>query len=214
MKTQHWITTLACAAFACLLGAGPAFGQYALDIEVEPVDAGIVSSALDGDYTTVTAMPAEGYEFVGWEGDITATEDSMTFEMLDDTYLVAVFEPAGGVEYTLTAFVDPSGAGTIVRDPADFTYAEGTEVTLTAYADPGFVFTGWTGDLPAEADPTDATLVVTMDSDLDIEAAFAAAEGLVDDNTGATGACGAMGSVAAIMLVSSMLMTKFGRVIR
>ena len=52
-------------------------------------------------------------------------------------------------------------------------HTEGTEVDLTAQPEDGYIFTGWTGDLPAGASAMDTTLSVTMDGDKTLYAYFA-----------------------------------------
>ena len=208
-----------CMAIASAMSTTPVLAQLVLEIESEPPEAGIVgsypnlSTFVEGEFVTVTATAAEGFEFAGWEGDIAASESSMTFEMIADTYLTAVFIEAVG-EYALTAYVDPSGAGTIIREPAEFTYAEGAEVTVTAYAGEGFVFTGWTGDVPEGADADSPALTLTMDADVDVRATFAAGLALDDENDAAGGPCGCVGVVGWGLLVSMMLMMKFARAVR
>ncbi len=205
------------ATLISLLMASSAWAQSSVSLDVEPADGGYVAQfpgadeLVDGGEVTVTATPADGYEFVGWEGDIETTASSFTFILSGDTALTAVFQPVvADVTYLLTAYVEPSGAGTIVRDPALFEYPEGAEVTLTAYADEGFVFAGWTGDLPAGTDASDPVLVVTMDGDVDIRANYSA--GLrTDDETPGTAACGATGFASLGLLFGMMMMMKLGR---
>lgn len=200
--TSRWAAVLAVAGLA-----GPVFGQFSLTVNADPADGGSTavfpqqSSYEDGDEVTLTATAAEGFEFAGWGGDITASESTIVFLMTGDVELTAMFTEAGPATFKLTAFVDPSGAGTIVRDPAEFEYEDGAEVTLTAYAGDGFVFTGWSGDLPEGADAASSELTVTMSSDVNIEATFAAAQQL----DGATGAgCGAMGLAGFGLMLSLM----------
>ncbi|HRX84164.1 MAG TPA: hypothetical protein P5572_04015 [Phycisphaerae bacterium] len=221
MKAQGYIRASFCVALASAAFAADARAQATLTLNVEPAGTGFVgrfpnaSDFVDGDDVTVTATPAPGYEFVGWIGDIESADSSMTFPMAEDTELTAVFAELeydeGTVLHTLTAFVEPSGAGTIVRDPALFEYAEGNEVTLTAYAGEGFVFTGWSGDLPEGADATDPTLVLTMDADLDVRANFSAGLVLDGEDGNNTTACGATGVVAMTVLCTLMLSMKLGR---
>ena len=211
MKTMRFHKFGMGAAAVVMMLAAPAMAQYVLEIEASPEAGGLVSSYEEDGFVTVTASPTNGYEFVGWEGDIVASSSSMTFQLVDDTYLVAVFAEATPPGFKLTAFVDPSGAGTIIREPAEFEYADGAEVTLSAYANPGFVFSGWEGDLPEGADAADSVLTVVMDGDLDIEATFAAAQTL-DDSAGLGGtACGAVGTVGFGLMLSLMAMMKLGR---
>lgn len=214
----RWIWTKAAgAAIILAAGAAPASAQFILQVDVDPPDAGTVARFPAGDefeegaVVTLTATAAEGFAFVGWTGDVVAAESSMTLVISDDTVLTAVFEEADAPRYTLTAFVDPSGAGTIIRDPADFDYEEGEQVTLNAFAGDGFVFTGWSGDLPDDADASDPVLVVTMTDDLDVRANFAAGQTAEDDSSGSGGAgCGAIGAVGFAMMLSMMFMLKLG----
>ena len=119
----EWKKMLIGVALASALTTTAAVAQYTLETEVSPADSGTVAlyptgtEFDEGELVTLTATPADGYEFVGWQGDITASESTMTIVMSADTQLTAVFQEATS-GYTLTAYVDPSGAGTLVRDPA------------------------------------------------------------------------------------------------
>ena len=91
----------------------------------------------EGTEATLTATPAEGYEFVNWtEGEeVVSTDAEYTFEVLADRALVANFEK---LTYTVTATATNGtveGAGT---------YEHGAEVTLTATAAEGYEFVNWT----------------------------------------------------------------------
>lgn len=217
---QRFRLTGVCVAIASATLASAASAQYTLELQVSPPGAGVAASfpnateIAEGEIVTVTATALDGYEFAGWEGDIVAAESSFAFEMVDHTTLTAVFVESPGEQFKLTAFVDPSGAGTIVRDPADVGYSAGTVVTLSAFANPGFAFTGWSGDLPADADPSSATLNVTVHGDLDLQATFAAASTLADgdDDAGAAGAgCGAVGILPLGLALGLMLSMKLSR---
>ncbi len=64
--------------------------------------------------------------------------------------------------------VSGTGTGSVDVSPAGSMFVDGTVVTLTAVADPGSVFVGWSGDVVS----TDPSLVVTLSSDLVVDAAF------------------------------------------
>lgn len=207
MTRSELTTKLLWTWLAGLVIVSPVMGQFTLTVDSEPAEGG--STAVfpqaatydDGAEVTLTATPAEGFEFAGWEGDVVAAESSITILMTDDTLLTAVFTEATPPGHVLTAFVDPSGAGTIVRDPAEFEYEDGAQVTLTAFAGEGFVFTGWEGDLPEGSDGSSAELTVVMNGDVTLEASFAAAQQL-DDETAT--ACGAMGMSGFGLMLSLM----------
>lgn len=194
-----------------LASATTASAQLSLTATVDPENGGSVAifpndvELAVGQLVTLTATPAEGFRFFGWEGSITAQESSVTFEMTDDTELTAVFIAE---TFTLNAFIDPSGAGTIVREPAAFEYDAGTEVTLTVFESEGFVFTGWTGDVPDEQDAASDSIVVTLDSDLDLQATFAAGSTLDDSGTDSSSiGCGSLGMISLGTMFSLMFAT-------
>ena len=93
---------------------------------------------------TFSTTAAAGYDCLGWydENDHQlTTELSYTVNpVLRDRTLTAKFrhEP-----WTVTANVNPTGAGTV--SPASTTVEDGGSITLTATANPGFFFTGWSG---------------------------------------------------------------------
>jgi len=63
----------------------------------------------------------------------------------------------------------PADGGKIYKSPSGSEYKEGTVVTLTAEAAPGYVFAGWSGNVPA----TNATkTTITIDDDYTVTANF------------------------------------------
>ncbi|GJM26397.1 MAG: hypothetical protein DHS20C16_28120 [Phycisphaerae bacterium] len=200
------------ALAAVLALAAPASAQLSLTAVVEPEEGGSVAifpndaELVAGQQVTLTATPAEGFTFFGWEGSITAEQSSITFEMTDDTELTAVFVEDAET-FNLNAFIDPSGAGTILRDPVAFDYDPGTEVTLTVFANEGFVFTGWAGDVPEDQDAESDSIVVTLDADLDIQATFAAGSTLDDSSAGGSIGCGSLGMISLGSMFAMMFAT-------
>ena len=96
----------------------------------------------------------------------------------------------------------------------ELTYDDGDEVTVTAYAAEGFLFTGWSGDIPEDADASDPELILTITGDMSVEANFASASTLTGTNgeepTTGILPCGATGTVSLGFLFSMLLMMKFG----
>ncbi len=121
-----------------------------------------------GTEVTVHALPMDGWQFLGWEGDVLPEryEDNPLIIIIDgDVNLTAVFV----AQYTLTA--DVRGRGRI--DPSEGTFNEGTEVLLTATADAGHRFSFWQGDVLPESDE-DNPLTIIIDGDVNLTAVFVA----------------------------------------
>lgn len=74
--------------------------EYSLSISVTPYGAGTVTKSPDktryaeGEYVTLTAKPASGYQFDHWSGDVSGYSSSVTIYMNKDKSVVANFEKA------------------------------------------------------------------------------------------------------------------------
>lgn len=82
--------------------------------------------------------------------------------------------------YSLIVSISPSGGGTVRKDPDRTSYNFGEKVSLTATANKGYLFNGWSGNVPNDHE-LDNPLSVTMDSDKNITANFYS--GTSDDGT-------------------------------
>jgi hypothetical protein len=125
-----------------------------------------------GTVLNLTAVPAEGWEFQGWTGDIGDADPAgnpIALTMDGDRTVSATFEEIPVETYALTA--TPSGEGTIALDPLGGTYETDTEVTLTAEPGEGWRFVEWTSDI-GTADPAGNPIALTMDADRTVAAVF------------------------------------------
>ncbi|MEE9437176.1 MAG: InlB B-repeat-containing protein [Candidatus Adiutricales bacterium] len=104
--------------------------------------------AYGGSSTAVTAVPDDGFSFIGWTGDITGTTNpliisnvasgmAVTANFTINTYEVHVSSTAGGS-------TDKDGVTTI-----DF----GNALTINATPDTGYHFNGWSGDASGLTNP-------------------------------------------------------------
>ena len=112
-----------------------------------------------GAEVTLTATPAEGYEFVNWTAgeEVVSTENPYKFTVTADVALVANFEK---LTYTVTATATNGtveGAGT---------YEHGAEVTLTATPAFDYQFVNWSNG------STDNPLTITVTDNETLEAIF------------------------------------------
>ncbi|MCA1746806.1 MAG: InlB B-repeat-containing protein, partial [Bacteroidales bacterium] len=122
----------------------------------------------EGTVVTLTANPADGWEFTRWSGDASGTSRTIEVTMDDDKDITAIFTEVTEVSEQYSLTVKTSGQGSVIKDPNKKEYDEGTVVTLTANPADGWEFTRWSGD----ASGTSRTIQVTMDDDKDITATF------------------------------------------
>jgi uncharacterized repeat protein (TIGR02543 family) len=151
-------------------GAGTVQAHFAINTYALTITAvnGSVTKSPDqtvydsGSTVTLTALPAAGYQFAGWNGDVTGTANPTAITMTGPKSLTCGFTIK---QYTLTT---AATNGTVTRSPDLSAYDSGAVVTLTALPSAGFHFTGWSGDLSGTTSPT----VVTMNGSRNITAGF------------------------------------------
>ena len=131
--------------------------SYELAIEIQGngiVNEEIIQAKSSTDYdsgTTVllTAVPDNGWIFVGWSGDHTGTENPLELKMDQAKSITATFEK---VLYELA--IEIQGNGTvkeeIIQGTPGFLNPSGIKVQLTAIPDEGWYFVNWTGTITLE----------------------------------------------------------------
>ena len=150
------------------------FPEHTLTLLANPLEAGTVTGSGDheeGTPVTIEAIPAEGYEFLGWNGGTTADSASaLTTILLDKgTTLFANFKFIGtGNVHTLTISTEPTIGGSTTGTGS---YAANATATLQATPADGYKFTGWSGGTVQS--PEAAQTQVTVDSNLSLTANFA-----------------------------------------
>lgn len=121
----------------------------------------IISQTFDsGEEVTLIATADAGWVFDHWEGDITTTNDTVTFTIKSNVTAKAVFKKL----YTLTVTTEGNGTTNIQSG----TYPDGTEVTIIATPDAGWNFHKWSG----AANSGETTITITMNSDKSLIAKF------------------------------------------
>ena len=154
--------------------------NYALTLDI--IGEGIVNQEIvlakstSKDYesgTTVqlSAIPDDGWMFVGWTGDHTSTENPIQLTMDQAMSITAKFEK---VTYALTIETDGNGTVNeeIVQAKSTTDYDSGTTVQLTAIPDEGWIFVGWSGDHIGTANPIqlkiDQAMTITAKFEMDM----------------------------------------------
>ncbi|MDB9889094.1 InlB B-repeat-containing protein [Flavobacteriaceae bacterium] len=110
----------------------------------EIVNAGRTTDYDSGTTVKLTAVPSEGWEFVGWTGDIESSEESVQIVIGEPKEVTATFEKK---KYPLSVNIEGEGEvlEEIVNSGRTTDYDPGTTVKLTAVPSEGWVFVGWTG---------------------------------------------------------------------
>jgi uncharacterized repeat protein (TIGR02543 family) len=130
-------------------------------------------SYASGTSVTLTATPAAGYTFGGWNGGGCSGTGSCTVSMTVARTTTATF-----VASTQALSVSVTGSGSVSSSPAGIScgvdcseiYASGTSVTLTATPASGNTFSGWSGSGCAGT----GTCTVSMSAARSVTATFAA----------------------------------------
>jgi hypothetical protein len=130
----------------------------------------------EGMKVNLLAVADEGYRFVNWSGNVYTIGNinaaSTNVIVNGDYFIMANFEAAAGVQYSLTI---TSTAGGSVTTPGvgTFVYNAGSVVNLAASATSGYRFVNWTGDVGAVTDVNAATTNVVVNGNYSIAASFA-----------------------------------------
>lgn len=116
-----------------------------------------------GTVVDIAAIPANGWRFDSWNGDVLGTNPSISLEMDGNHNVSANFSR---IEYTLTINLD--GQGVVTPQLGQSTFHQGSAVTVSATPADGWDFSGWSGDVTTSS----PTTTVVVNSDMTIVANF------------------------------------------
>jgi uncharacterized repeat protein (TIGR02543 family) len=116
----------------------------------------------------LTAVPLEGFDFIGWSGSLVSTDNPATINMTCPKNIIANF--AGKEEFVLTVTIE-GGGGTVSPEAGNHGYFEGKVVELVAKPNKGYRFDGWSGDV---SNTSSANTTVTVDAAKTVTAKFSA----------------------------------------
>jgi hypothetical protein len=138
----------------------PVTETHPYTLRVTIVGDGQVITHPPGPYTsgqpvTVTAVPAAGWGFVGWQGDAHGAEISKTLVLTASLDITATFHRLNDA-HPYIFHLSTQGAGHIQSKPPG-PYQPGQSVLLTAFPDHGWRFAQWSGDLITETNPLTVT---------------------------------------------------------
>ena len=112
---------------------------------------------------TITATPANGWQFDGWSGDVSGSDAAVAIRVDAKKQVTANFSK---IKYNLSISVNGSGttdpaAGSVNCDP-------GSVVNVTATPANGWKFDNWSGDVSG----SDAAVFIDMDGNKNVTANF------------------------------------------
>ena len=109
-----------------------------------------------GEQVELRAVPAVGWRFTGWSGDLSGSINPKTLTITGDAQVTATFVR---IEYSLDVAV--VGQGQVKKSPQQQSYHYGDTVTLTASHEPGWAFHHWSGDTGGSQNPK--TIIISGD---------------------------------------------------
>jgi hypothetical protein len=115
-----------------------------------------------GSTISLYAVPAAGWLFAGWSGDLTGTANPVDLYLNGDISVTAAFVQR---QYTLTA--NTAGSGTVSVSGSGV-YHYGDKVVLTASPGDEYQFEKWTGDISSSDNPAE----IIMNGDKIVTAHF------------------------------------------
>ncbi len=130
-------------------------GQIQLDPQLSTYPAGTV--------VTARAIPASGWTFVRWEGDLTGVDNPQQLVIQQNQLVGSVF-----TREMVDFATEVQGLGTIESSVPAGSYAYGTAITVTAVPAPGLTFLGWAGDLSGNQ----PRATILLDRDINVIARF------------------------------------------
>ena len=144
---------------------------HLLTLSATPAQGGSVvggGSFAHGQVASISAIPATGYSFTGWQGGVTDENASSTsVSMTSPLSVTATFAP---LSRTLVLQSNPPDAGTLYGAG---TFDHGNDANVTATPAPGYLFLNWSGEGTLDANAS--TTSVNMTADRNLTAQFQAA---------------------------------------
>jgi len=96
----------------------------------------------------VSALPASGWKFDGWSGDLSGSDSTRILTMNSDRRITACFY---NTSHKLTVKVN--GHGIVRQFPDAVVYNHGTIVRISTLPGDGWRFDGWSGDISGSHSP-------------------------------------------------------------
>ena len=140
--------------------------HYNVTVTDSPTNGGSVAGGgtyLQGSSAMLTATSNDGYDFLGWTGDASGTDNPLTFTVNANYNITANFAAIGaGISLTVITNIPAYGKVTVSPKLTGVDLTPGKKYTLTATATTGNVFSNWTGTITTNKNIVSFTAVTNV----------------------------------------------------
>jgi hypothetical protein len=113
----------------------------------------------------LTALPASGYHFLSWSGDVSGFSNPISILMDGDKNITANYAVNPITQFSLNIH---ASNGSVTKTPDQSAYDSNATVHLTAVPLSGYRFDGWSGDIAGSGNPDS----IIMNADKNVTASF------------------------------------------
>ena len=165
--------------------SGGIIPKHILEIELEPPEAGRVEGGgkyAEGRQVNVKAIAFPDWEFIGWDGDIVQSNNSLDLVIEKNLKITARYKEIPKSFGSLQIEIHPSEAQEFVKVSGTGNHLLGTSVNINAWSvSDKWRFSRWTGDINVSKTP----FTIALTSDIRVVAEFAIVPDLPKPNQSA-----------------------------
>jgi hypothetical protein len=158
--------------------SGGIIPKHILEIELEPPEAGRVEGGgkyAEGRQVNVKAIAFPDWEFIGWDGDIVQSNNSLDLVIEKNLKITARYKKAPKLRGSIQIEIYPSESQEFIRVSGVGDHPLGTSVEINAWSiSDKWRFSRWTGDINVAKTP----FTIALTSDIRVVAEFAIAPDL------------------------------------
>ena len=186
--------------------SGGIIPKHILEIELDPPEAGRVEGGgkyAEGKQVNVKAIAFPDWEFLGWDGDIVQSNNSIDLVIEKNLKITARYKKIPKSFGSLQIEIHPSEAQEFVKVSGTGNHLLGTSVNINAWSvSDKWRFSRWTGDISVAKTPF--TIVLT--SDIKVIAEFAIMADLTKPNPSPKKLGSAFGQISSEEVISELLL--------
>jgi len=125
---------------------------YLLNISSNPSNGGSTTPSgtkkcIPNTTVDIRALAGERYKFIGWSGEVTSDETSISVYMDGYKSVEALFELKPEIKATLTMRCNPPNAGVLMPSEGEHEFEVGSLVNISVLPGYRYTFTGWSDNV-------------------------------------------------------------------